>query len=106
MSDMSYKTRMENILNVVHMGGDYERLMQGVFENYLSQKMPDPDLNGIAEATNWFCFNDLLHTHINHTQNYSTYPYLQYGFVSWHYLFASMAWPKIHFPNKGYEVSA
>ncbi|KAM7354089.1 chromosome transmission fidelity protein 18 homolog [Cochliomyia hominivorax] len=103
MTDMSVSTRVRHTLDVVHSGGDYGRLMQGVYENYLQQKMPDPNLNGIVEATQWFCFSDLIQTQINHLQNYTVYPYLQYGFVVWHLLFASLAWPKINFPTKGYE---
>lgn len=80
-------------------------LMQGVFENYLQQKMPDPNLNGIVEATQWFCFSDTVQRQINQLQNYTVYPYLQYGFVIWHMLFATLAWPKITFPTKSFEVS-
>lgn len=81
------------------------RLMQGVFENYLQQKMPDPNLVGVVEAMDWFCYNDCLQTKINTLQNYSVYPYLDFAFVTWHYLFATMAYPKIQFPHKGFEVS-
>ncbi|XP_001659131.2 chromosome transmission fidelity protein 18 homolog [Aedes aegypti] len=105
LTDMSPATRMTNILDVIHMAGDQDRLMQGVFENYLHQKMPDPNMAGVAEACDWFCFNDRIQQVINHQQNYSIYPYLAYGFVVWHYLFASLAWPKINFPNKGFENS-
>lgn len=79
--------------------------MTGVFENYLSQKMPDPNMYGVAHATEWFCFSDRIQRHIHQNQNYSIYPYLQFGFVVWHFLFAGLQWPKIQFPNKGYEVS-
>lgn len=67
--------------------------------------MPDPNLEGVVEATDWFCFNDSVQTKINSVQNYSIYPYLDFGFVIWHYLFATMAYPKITFPQKGFEVS-
>uniref|UniRef100_A0A182SHQ7 Uncharacterized protein n=1 Tax=Anopheles maculatus TaxID=74869 RepID=A0A182SHQ7_9DIPT len=87
------------------MAGDYERLMQGVYENYLHQKMPDADMCGVAEATEWFSFNDRLQRTVNQLQNYAIYPYLAYAFVMWHYLFATLAWPKINFPSKGYEHS-
>ncbi|XP_065357892.1 chromosome transmission fidelity protein 18 homolog [Calliphora vicina] len=103
MTDMSLNTRVRHTLDVVHSGGDYGRLMQGVYENYLQQKMPDPNLNGIVQATQWFCFSDTVQSQINHLQNYTVYPYLQYGFVIWHLMFASLAWPKINFPTKGYE---
>lgn len=78
--------------------------MNGVYENYLTQKMPDPNMNGVAEATIWFCFSDRVQRIINQQQNYDIYPYLQYGFVIWNYLFASLAWTKINFPNKSFEV--
>lgn len=104
MTDMSQTTRMRHVLDIVHMAGDYEKLTQGVYENYLKQKMPDPNMDGVVEAANWFCFNDLLQNKINHLQNYSVYPYLSFGFVSWHFLFASMAFPKLTYPSKSYEV--
>nr|XP_036214632.1 chromosome transmission fidelity protein 18 homolog [Bactrocera oleae]XP_036214633.1 chromosome transmission fidelity protein 18 homolog [Bactrocera oleae] len=103
MTDMSTSTRVRNVLEVVHGGGDYERLTQGVFENYLHQKMPDPNLTAVVEATKWFSFSDTVQHQINHLQNYTVYPYLQFGFAAWHLMFATLAWPKINFPSKGFE---
>ncbi|KAH8377747.1 hypothetical protein KR093_006965 [Drosophila rubida] len=105
MTNMSVATRVGNVLDVVHSSGDYERLAQGVYENYLQQKMPDPNFNGICEALQWFCFSDALQHQISRQQNYSIYPYLQYGFVVWHLLFATLAWPKIAFPTRGFEFN-
>ncbi|KAH8240882.1 hypothetical protein KR026_006667 [Drosophila bipectinata] len=103
MTNMSVTTRVQNVLDVVHSSGDYERLTQGVYENYLQQKMPDPNFTGVCEALKWFCFTDTLQHQISRQQNYSVYPYLQYGFVVWHLLFATLAWPKIAFPTRGFE---
>ncbi|XP_037047401.1 chromosome transmission fidelity protein 18 homolog [Bradysia coprophila] len=105
MTDTSAKSRVANVLHVLHMNGDYSRLMNGVFENYLKQKMPDANMTGVAEGADWFCFSDRVNQFINHKQNYSVYSYMQYGFVAWHLLFASMAWPKIAFPKQGYEFT-
>ncbi|ALC38865.1 cutlet [Drosophila busckii] len=105
MTNMSVATRVRNVLDVVHSSGDYERLTQGVYENYLQQKMPDPNFNGICEALQWFCFTDTLQQQISRQQIYSVYPYLQFGFVVWHLLFATLAWPKIAFPTRGFEFS-
>lgn len=105
MNDMSAATRMKNILETIHMSGDYEKLIQGVFESYLKQKMPDPNLEGVVEAMEWFCFDDRIQTKINILQNYSMYPYLTYGFVCWHFLFSSVSYPQISYPQKQYEVS-
>ncbi|KAH8369033.1 hypothetical protein KR200_004514 [Drosophila serrata] len=103
MTNMSVTTRVGNVLDVVHSSGDYERLTQGVYENYLQQKMPDPNFTGVCEALKWFCFTDTVQHQIGRQQNYSVYPYLQYGFVVWHLLFATLAWPKIAFPTRGFE---
>jgi chromosome transmission fidelity protein 18 len=57
------------------------------------------------DATVWFCFNDCIQHKINQLQNYSIYPYLQYAFASWHFSFASMAYPQITYPQKQFEMS-
>lgn len=80
------------------------RLINGIFENYLTQKA-DGNMLGIVEAGEWFCFTDILHTQIQTVQNYSVYPYLPYGFVAWHLLFAGISWPKITFPTQSFEVN-
>lgn len=80
------------------------RLVNGVHENYLNQKMPDPNMYGVAEATSWFVFVDELQALIHSQQNYAIYPYLAHSFAAWHCLFASMAWPTIVFPSKSFEV--
>uniref|UniRef100_A0A6P4F1G0 Chromosome transmission fidelity protein 18 homolog n=1 Tax=Drosophila rhopaloa TaxID=1041015 RepID=A0A6P4F1G0_DRORH len=104
MTNMSVTTRVRNVLDAVHSSGDYERLTQGVYENYLQQKMPDPNFTGVCDALKWFCFTDTVQHQISRQQNYSVYPYLQYGFVVWHLLFATLAWPKISFPTRGFEL--
>lgn len=78
--------------------------MNGVFENYLSQKT-DGNFSAIAEACEWFGFSDMLNTQIQTLQNYTVYPYLPYGFAAWHLLFAGISWPKITFPTQGFEVN-
>lgn len=105
MTDTTPTTRMEHILSIVNSCGEYERLIQGVYENFLKQKMQDPNMEGVVEAMNWFCFDDCVQSKINNLQNYAIYPYLVYGFVSWHFAFASMVYPHITYPQKAYEVS-
>ncbi|KAJ6646390.1 Chromosome transmission fidelity protein 18 like [Pseudolycoriella hygida] len=104
-ADSSMKTRVDCVLDAIHMFGDYNLLVNGVYENYLTKKMPDPNMIGTAEATEWFCFTDRINQFINHRQNYSVYSYMQYGFVAWHLLFASLMWPKIFFPKQGFEFT-
>lgn len=102
--EISMKTRVDTVLDSVH-SGDYDRLTTGVYENYLAQKMPDPNMVGVAQASHWFCFTDSLNSQIQHKQNYTVYPYLQYGFIVWHMLFASTRMAKIKFPVQSFEHS-
>lgn len=105
MSDMSAETRMKNILETINSCGEYEKLMTGIHENFLRQKFQDTTMEGIVEANRWFIFNDSVQTKINRLQNYSIYPYLTYGFVCWHFVFGSLSYPYITYPQKQYEVS-
>lgn len=61
-------------------------------------------MNGVVEASQWFCFNDRVQNQINTLQNYTMYPYLQYAFISWNFTFASLAYPQINYPHKQYDV--
>lgn len=105
MSDMSLATRMSNVLQVVQSNGDYERLTQGVYENFLTQKFSDNTMQGTAESIDWFSYSDRIQRMIHQLQNYQIYPYLPFGFVIWHFNFGSLSWPQLHFPSKGFEVS-
>lgn len=102
--DMSYRARMQKILGVVQSFGDYERLAQGVFENYPQMQIKEASLIGLCEALNWFCYTDKINKSIMSEQNYSLTPYLPYAFVVWHFQFSSLTYPKIKYPNEGYEV--
>ncbi|XP_044761359.1 chromosome transmission fidelity protein 18 homolog [Coccinella septempunctata] len=102
--DMSYKARMQKVLGVVQSFGDYERLAQGVFENFPQMQIKEASLVGTCQALNWFCYTDKINRFIMSEQNYSLSSYLPYAFVVWHFQFSSLVWPKIKYPNEGYEV--
>lgn len=83
--------------------GDFERLANGVYENFLKMRFPrtkEAILNGLE----WFCWADRLETSIKSDQNFMLMPYLPYCFAAWHFLFSSAAFSKIAYPNQGYEV--
>lgn len=100
------KDRTKYTLNTVNSFGDYEKLTQGIFENYTLVKVRDPTLDGTCAALEWFCFSDFLNNIVHTAQNYSLFSYLQYAFVVWHFVFASATRPKIAFPSKNFEVSS
>ncbi|KAK9695050.1 ATPase family associated with various cellular activities (AAA) [Popillia japonica] len=102
--DSSLKTRMAKVLHTINAFGDYERVTQGVFENYPKMKVKDSTLVGTCEALDWFCLNDQLNKHVLTKQDYSLATYLPYGFVVWHFVFATVNWQRINYPSTSYEI--
>lgn len=104
-ADFTLKDRCQRVLGVVNSFGDYDRVAQGVFENYPVVKIRDPTLHGTCAALEWFCFSDFVNRLVYSMQNYSLATYLQYAFVVWHFVFGSSTKAKISFPSKNFEVS-
>ncbi|XP_050424390.1 chromosome transmission fidelity protein 18 homolog [Adelges cooleyi] len=98
------KDRIDFVLKTVQSYGDYEKISQGVYENFLSLKHKDSSMSSVVEGLDWFCNFDKFNRIINTSQNYSLYPYLPYSFATWHCLFATFTWPKITYPSASYEV--
>lgn len=98
----NFNLRIDHVVDSINKTNEYEKLMQGIFENYLHQKAVS--IEKIMEAIAWFTFNDQLLHQISREQCYVIYKYLPYAFANWHLLFASIQWPKINYPNKSYEV--
>uniref|UniRef100_A0A1B6J544 AAA+ ATPase domain-containing protein n=1 Tax=Homalodisca liturata TaxID=320908 RepID=A0A1B6J544_9HEMI len=105
MNSSALTERASSVLRTVQGCGDYERLAQGVFENYLNMKIKDSSMISIANGLSWFCHFDLISSRIHVTQNYILYPYLAYPFVIWHLLFANLSWPKLTYPSSSYEMT-
>ncbi|GFG31238.1 hypothetical protein Cfor_11072, partial [Coptotermes formosanus] len=103
--DMSLASRMHKVLRTVQCCGDYDRLIQGVYENFLNMSFRDSRLEAVSLGLEWFCAADVLSHKIQTTQNYILMPYQPYAFVMWHFLFSSFSWPKITYPSAGYEMS-
>ncbi|XP_072043772.1 chromosome transmission fidelity protein 18 homolog [Amphiura filiformis] len=104
-SNTSLSARYYNILQEVQAEGDYEKLLQGVFENFLDVRFKDPHLEAVNLSYEWLGFSDLLQTEINHKQNYIFMRYLPFTPVTFHMLFASLSKPQIKYPNTQYEVT-
>lgn len=102
-TNLTIRERSEMILKFVSSFGDYERLSQGVFENYSHYK--STSLSQLCGAFEWFSYFDIVNQEIYATQNYTLSNYLQHAFVAWHFTFSSKVWKKLQYPNAGYEVS-
>merc|ERR1712071_131385 len=101
----SMPTRFASILHSVYSCGEYERLMQGVFENYPEIKFKDSYMNAVCSGLDWMCFFDIINRDIQRTQNYTMFPYLPYTFVGVHFQLAAVLAPKIKFPMVQIEAN-
>ncbi|XP_022092575.1 chromosome transmission fidelity protein 18 homolog isoform X2 [Acanthaster planci] len=101
----SVTARFYNVLQLAQGAGDYDKLMQGIFENYLEMKFKDPRLEALNLASDWLVFYDRLGSVVARSQNYTFYRYLGYVPVVFHLLFASSSQPRLKYPNAAYENS-
>jgi len=101
--------RFKNSLHMAQSCGDYEKLQQGVFENYLTIKFKDAKMQNVLAGNEWFCFFDVMHHNIMKTQTYATMAYLPYNFVATHLYFAASSASgraKIVYPTQDYEMKS
>ncbi|XP_033118482.1 chromosome transmission fidelity protein 18 homolog [Anneissia japonica] len=99
----SPSSRFNNMLQAVLSNGDYDKLLSGIFENYLEVKFKDSHLDAVNHACDWLIFHDVLNKEILHTQSYILMRYLPYVPVVFHMMFASNAANKIHYPSAHFE---
>jgi len=93
--------RIKTIINAVASCGETEKIMTGVFENYLNAKVTG--LDSVVKAGEWFTHFDILQHEIMHSQNYSTMGHLNYPIVAAHFLFGSVGSFRVSFPTQQTE---
>ncbi|XP_076449657.1 chromosome transmission fidelity protein 18 homolog [Babylonia areolata] len=96
--------RFQHILSLAQATGEYERVIQGLYENYLQAKAKDPHLKGLNLSTEWLCFVDGISQHTLHRQDYSLMKYVPFLPVVFHLVYAAFVPPRITFPHIQFEV--
>jgi len=96
--------RFSHIHHLCQSAGEYEKVMQGIFENYLDAKSKDPHLNGLCLASEWFCYSDTINQYTGRSQDYSLMKFTSFLPVIFHFLYASNAPPRIQFPHSQHEL--
>nr|XP_061779038.1 chromosome transmission fidelity protein 18 homolog [Nerophis lumbriciformis] len=98
--------RFQHILHLASSSGEYEKVSQGLYDNFLSMRVRDPNLQSVCDALDWMGFSDRLNRVILHGQNFSLMKYLPFLSVAYHFLFAHPHVPRITYPQSHHEASS
>uniref|UniRef100_A0A8D3C1I5 Chromosome transmission fidelity protein 18 homolog n=1 Tax=Scophthalmus maximus TaxID=52904 RepID=A0A8D3C1I5_SCOMX len=96
--------RFQHILHLSSSSGEFEKVSQGLYDNYLSMRVRDPNMHSVCEALDWLSFSDRVNHLILHNQNFSLMRYLPFLSVTFHFLFAHTHVPRISYPHSHYEL--
>uniref|UniRef100_A0A3Q3IFP0 Chromosome transmission fidelity protein 18 homolog n=1 Tax=Monopterus albus TaxID=43700 RepID=A0A3Q3IFP0_MONAL len=98
--------RFQHILHLASSSGVPEKVSQGLYDNYLSMRVRDPNMQSVCEALDWLSFSDSLTQVMLHGQNFSLMKYLPFLSVTFHFLFANTHVPRISYPHSQHEASS
>lgn len=98
--------RYKKILGSVSNCGEYDRLIGGVFENYLAMKFKDCGLQNLVSGLEWMTHFDLLHKEALHSQTWSLMGHFAYPLVAMHLLFATSNKQRVNFPTQRTDANA
>jgi chromosome transmission fidelity protein 18 len=102
----SVPARYRNILGILYSSGEYEKIVSGVFENYLSVKFKDSGMQGVVAGLEWIVHFDLLHQEAIKSQAWALMGHFSFPLVAAHLLFASTTRQRIAFPVQQAEATA
>lgn len=96
--------RFYHILHVAASTGEHEKMVQGLFDNFLRLRLRDSSLGTVCVALDWLAFEDLLGQAAHHGQSFQLLRYRPFLPAVFHLLFASSHVPRIAFPSSQQEA--
>ncbi|XP_016063583.1 PREDICTED: chromosome transmission fidelity protein 18 homolog isoform X2 [Miniopterus natalensis] len=96
--------RFYHVLHVVASAGEHEKVVQGLFDNFLRLRLRDSSLGTVCAALDWLAFEDMLGQAAYHSQSFQLLRYQPFLPVAFHLLFASSHVPRIAFPSSQQEA--
>ncbi|XP_066131475.1 chromosome transmission fidelity protein 18 homolog isoform X1 [Saccopteryx bilineata] len=96
--------RFYHILHVAASTGEHEKVVQGLFDNFLRLRLRDSSLGTVCVGLDWLAFEDLLGQAAHHGQSFQLLRYQPFLPVAFHLLFASSHVPRIAFPSGQQEA--
>ncbi|KAF9938682.1 hypothetical protein BGZ67_010582 [Mortierella alpina] len=96
-------TYVSRMVSLIHTNGEYDKLVQGCFENYPSMVFHDVAMSKVVECGDWLAFYDQLNARVSTNFEYEVGGYIAYALVNFHRFFAGSVRQKIEYPRKDYE---
>lgn len=96
--------RFDSLVRSAQRFGDYEKLIQALFDNYVNVNFKDPRFELIHKGPEWLCYTDELLATVHRLQNYSLYPYLPFVAPAFHQVFSVVPYTKMVFQNSFIEA--
>uniref|UniRef100_A0A3Q4GMH2 Chromosome transmission fidelity protein 18 homolog n=1 Tax=Neolamprologus brichardi TaxID=32507 RepID=A0A3Q4GMH2_NEOBR len=100
------ETAQQSVTGLTQRERDDNSHLWGLYDNYLSMRVRDPNLQSACEALDWLAFSDKLSHVILHGQNFSLMKYLPFLSITFHFLFAHTNVPRISYPHSQHEASS
>eukprot|EP00041_Stephanoeca_diplocostata_P006930 m.95929 g.95929 ORF g.95929 m.95929 type:complete len:1017 (-) comp16625_c0_seq2:77-3127(-) len=101
------KSSAQQLLHLVMANSQYDKLVEGCYENYLSVKglgSFDPTMTKVTAVTDWMLFTDELERTIAERQTFALMGYLPYTVLAFHEQYASGTKQSVRFPRIMYNA--
>ncbi|RMX48371.1 hypothetical protein pdam_00016308 [Pocillopora damicornis] len=99
----SLASRFHTVLHSAMSNGQYDKVTQGLFENYLQVKFKDPSFEVVVCGTEWLEFSDFIEQAVIGRQSYILQGYSPFISVAFHLFCTSQSHSKLSYPSSQYE---